>query len=443
MAKDEIAAIVLAAGKGRRMQSDLPKVLHPIAGVPMIGYVLANIDEIAPKSITVVVGPGMESVKKEVLSRNKNIKCVVQQQRKGTGDAVKKANHLKNFNGTVLILYGDTPFITSETMQAMVNTLNSNDGLALVVLGFTPNDTAEYGRMIVDNTGKLKEIKEYRDANEEQRAIELCNAGVMAVRGNLLFKMLAKLKTKNVKGEYYLTDLVSIAGNDGYSCGVIEANENEVMGVNSRDQLAYAEDLVQEYLRHEAMSNGATMTAPHTVYLQHDTYVGKDVMIEPNVIFGPKTAIGDGVHIKSFSYIEGAVIQSGAVIGPFARIRPGSDIGEGVRVGNFVEVKNSTLGKGSKASHLSYIGDTTVGNDANIGAGTITCNYDGKNKYRTEIGASAFIGSNTSLVAPVKIGKGAVIGAGSTIVKDVKANTTVINQMPQKELDKKSRKKGK
>lgn len=437
MTEKNIAAVILAAGKGLRMKSTKPKVLHEIAGIPMIKYVLSNVETLDPKEISVVIGPGMDAVKDEVDSWGEAIKCVVQKKQLGTGDAVKQVKHLKNFKGAVLVLFGDTPFIQEFTLKEMVDELLFEDHTAVVVLGFAAQDPAEYGRLIVDNAGKLRSIVEYKDADDEQRDIDLCNAGVMAIRGELLFKLLNKLDKKNAKGEYYLTDLVKIARKEGHQCSVIEAEENEVMGINTRDQLAYAEGIIQHYLRWGAMEGGATLMAPETVYLSHDTELGQDVIIHPNVVIGPGTKIGDGVEIKPFSHIEGAEIKAGSIIGPFARIRPGTTIDEDSRVGNFVEIKNSKLGADVKAGHLSYIGDTTIGSGANIGAGTITCNYDGKKKYNTDIGAGAFIGSNTSLIAPVKIGKNAVIGAGSTITRNVKQGTTVINEMPQKELKKK------
>ncbi len=442
MAKKDVAVVVLAAGKGVRMASSLPKVLHKIAGVSMLRYVFSNIAGIAPKKTVVVIGPGMKSVESEAKTLDKTAKCVIQKNQKGTGDAVATAKgELKGFKGNILILFGDTPFVTSDTMNYMLKMLESDRKPALVVLGFTPDDPAEYGRMIVDDEGNLLEIKEFKDASEEERQIELCNAGVMAVRGELLFDLLGKVKTNNAKGEYYLTDLVKIARKAKHTCIGAEAEAQEVMGINTRDQLADAEAIVQHYLRWEAMSGGATLIAPETVFLNHDTKIGRDVIIHPNVVFGHSVTIEDNVEIKPFTYIEGATIKSGAVIGPYARIRPGTVVGENARVGNFVEIKNSKLGKGAKASHLSYIGDTEVGDDANIGAGTITCNYDGKNKYKTRIGKNAFIGSNTSLIAPVTIGEGAIIGAGSTITKDVKKGAKVINVMPQKELGKGSKKK--
>lgn len=436
MVSKNIAVVILAAGKGTRMKSEMPKVMHKIAGYPMIKYVLANVSVLSPKSITVVVGPDMKPVEEAVRAWDKRIKCVVQKNRRGTGDAVKHAKNLVGFKGAVLVLYADTPFITPETMQFMIEQIYREQNNALVVLGFSPEDSAEYGRILLDEKGRLAEIVEYKDANEEQRKIELCNAGVMAIRGELLFDLLGKLKPNNAKKEYYLTDLVSIARDHGYYSQVVEVGEDEVMGINSRDQLAYAESLVQNSLRWDAMSGGATLIAPETVFLSHDTQIGQDVIIHPNVVIGSGVVIENNVEIKSFSHLEGVHIKSGASIGPFARIRPGTIIGEDSKIGNFVEIKNSDLSEGTKIGHLSYIGDTKIGKNANIGAGTVTCNYDGKNKFRTEIGDSAFIGSNTSLVAPVKIGKNALVGAGSTVTKDVKPNSRVINHMPQIELQK-------
>jgi bifunctional UDP-N-acetylglucosamine pyrophosphorylase/glucosamine-1-phosphate N-acetyltransferase len=439
MAKNNIAIVILAAGKGTRMKSSKPKVLHEIAGVPMITYVLSNVAGLKPDSISVVIGPDMKDVSDEVKDWDKNIKSVVQKDQNGTGDAVKQARHLKNFKGTVIVLFADTPFITEYTLAAMVDELNYDSKTALVVLGFTPEDAAEYGRLIVDNGGKLRAIKEFRDADEAQQQIQLCNAGVMAIRGDILFKMLEQLRPDNSKGELYLTDLVSIARKDGYQCSVIEADENEVMGINSRDQLSHAESVVQQYLRWDAMDGGATLIAPDTVYMCHDTRIGEDVTIHPNVVIGPGVTISDDVEIKSFTHIEGAFIEPGSVIGPYARLRPGTVIGEDSKVGNFVEVKNAVFGKGVKAGHLSYIGDTDIGDETNIGAGTVTCNYDGKKKHKTYIGKKAFIGSNSSLVAPIRVGDAATIGAGSTITKDVADKTTVVNDTPQKEIKKRKK----
>ena len=423
-----VAALVLAAGLGTRMKSNHPKVMHPLAGRPMVSHLLATIDALAPERVAVVVGPGMGEVAAVVSPRS----VCVQRERLGTGDAVKAGRaSLEDFTGPVLVLYGDTPLVSEATMRAAATACA--DGAAVVVVGFRPANGGAYGRLVTDDAGALLEIVEAKEASAAQLEIGLCNSGLMAISGQHLFGLLERLDTDNVKGEYYLTDIVAIARGDGLRTAVVEAGEAELMGINSRGELADAEAVVQGELRTRAMEGGATLIDPSTVWLAHDTVLGQDVTIHPNVVFGPGVTVGDDVEIKSFSHLEGASIAAGAVIGPFARLRPGAKIGGGARVGNFVEVKNATLEAGAKANHLSYIGDATVGAGANIGAGTITCNYDGFDKHETIIGANAFIGSNTALVAPVTIGDGAIVAAGSTIGRDVSADALAIERASQEE----------
>jgi len=428
MANTGLAAVILAAGMGTRMKSAMPKVLHPIAGRPMIHYVMASVEAISPERAVVVVGPGMEDVGRAV----DPVPTAVQRQRLGTADAVKAArDSLAGFTGTVLVLYGDTPLISSATLAGMVRSLRAEPGRAVVVLGFRPEDPAEYGRLVVGGEGDLRAIVEARDASEAELAIDLCNSGVMAIDGARLFELIDRVGNENAKGEYYLTDIIAVARDMGLGCGYIEAAEPELLGINSRGDLAVAEAVVQWILRDAAMAEGVTLVDPETVYFSYDTRIGRDVTIGPNVFFGPGVSIDDNVEIRPHCHLEGAEIGAGAVIGPFARLRPGTRIAPRVRVGNFVEIKNAVLDEGAKANHLSYIGDAHVGADANVGAGTITCNYDGFMKGHTEIGARAFIGSNTALVAPVTIGEGAIIGAGSVIAEDVESDALALTRAPQ------------
>jgi bifunctional UDP-N-acetylglucosamine pyrophosphorylase/glucosamine-1-phosphate N-acetyltransferase len=423
-----VAALILAAGLGTRMKSARPKVMHPLAGQPMVAHLLDTVGALALEWVTVVVGPGMEEVAAAVAPHS----VCVQPERLGTGDAVKAGRgELEGFAGSVLILYGDTPLLRAGTMRAAADACAG--GAAVVVVGFRPTDGQEYGRLVTDATGVLTKIVEAKDATPEQLEIGLCNSGLMAISGEHLFALLDQIGTDNAKGEYYLTDIVALAYGKGLETAVIVAEETELMGINSRGELAVAEVVAQTELRARAMASGATLVDPSSVWLAHDTVLGQDVTIHPNVVFGPGVTVGDDAEIKSFSHLEGATVAVGAVIGPFARLRPGADIGAGARVGNFVEVKNAALGEGAKANHLSYIGDATVGAEANIGAGTITCNYDGFDKHRTAIGANAFIGSNTALVAPVSIGDGAIVAAGSTIGRDVEADALAIERASQEE----------
>ena len=412
-----LAIVVLAAGKGTRMKSDTHKVLHPIAGRPMLEHLLASASALNPARQVVVAGHGREQLEKVLGSR---AAIAVQDPQHGTGHAVQQAEAaLAGFDGDVLILYGDVPFVRPETMRAMIERLHGDDTPAVVVLAFEPADPLQYGRVIAEQ-GRVTKMVEHKDATEAERACRLCNSGLMAVRGAELFGLLARVGNANAQGEYYLTDIVNIANADGRVCAVVVTDDaDEVAGINSRAELAEAEFRWQQRRRSRAMADGASLIAPETVWFSWDTEIGRDVTIEPNVVFGPGVRIADGVTIHAFSHLEGATVATGAELGPYARLRPGADIGEGAKVGNFVEIKKATLGKGAKANHLSYIGDAEVGAGANIGAGTITCNYDGYFKYKTVIGERAFVGSNSALIAPVRIGADAIVAAGSAVSRDV------------------------
>ena len=424
-----LSAIILAAGKGTRMKSDLHKVLHPIAGRPMLLHLIAAVAALKAERTVVVTGAGRAQVEAAVSPLG--IATAPQAEQLGTGHAVAQAEAaLAGFDGDVLILYGDVPLVTSATMQAMIDRLNADDAPAIVVLGFRPADAAAYGRVIATG-GIIDKMVEYKDATEAERAVDLCNSGLMAVRSADLFSLLARVGNDNAAGEYYLPDVVMLAAADGRRSAVIETAADEVAGVNSRGELAGVEASWQATRRAQAMADGATLIAPETVWFAHDTELGRDVTIEPNVFFGPGVSVGDGATIHAFSHIEGATIGAKAEVGPFARLRPGAVLGEKSKVGNFVEMKKATLGAGAKVSHLTYLGDAEVGADANIGAGTITCNYDGFFKYKTVIGAGAFIGSNSALVAPVTIGAGAIVGAGSVITADVGADALALVRPPQ------------
>jgi bifunctional UDP-N-acetylglucosamine pyrophosphorylase/glucosamine-1-phosphate N-acetyltransferase len=425
-----IAAIILAAGKGTRMKSDTHKVLHPLAGRPMLLHLIDSVDALDPARTIVVVGAGREQV--EAAVQPLGAETVQQAEQLGTGHAVRMAEDaLAGFEGDVLILYGDVPLVSTATMRRMLERLHGADAPAAVVLGFRPFDPGAYGRVIADGQGHIVKMVEFKDASAEERAETLCNSGLMAVGAKDLFALLAQVTNANAAGEYYLPDIVMLAAVAGRHSAVIEADAHEVTGVNSRGELAALEAEWQQARRARAMADGATLVAPETVWFAHDTKLGRDVLIEPNVFFGPGVEIADRVTIHGFSHIEGARIASGASVGPYARLRPGTVLGEGSKVGNFVEIKKAVLGKGAKANHLTYLGDADVGAGANIGAGTITCNYDGFFKYRTSIGEGAFIGSNSALVAPVAIGKDATVGAGSVVTQDVEAGALALARARQ------------
>ena len=432
MSERPLAAIVLAAGKGTRMRSDLHKVMHPIAGRPMLAHLLDTVDAFGPHRTVVVVGSGREQV--EPLVHGHGGVVVVQEPQLGTAHAVRQAEaELAGFDGDVLILYGDTPFVTEATMRRMRERLHAADAPAVVVVGSRPEDPKHYGRILARADGTIDKMVEYKDASEAERAVDLCNSGLMAVRSGELWPLLARVGSDNAAGEYYLPDIVMLAASDGRRSAVIEVDPQEVEGINSRAELARLEAAWQARRREQLMAQGVTMIAPETVWLAWDTNIGRDCLVEPNVFFGPGVTVGERARIRGFSHIEGATIAAGAEVGPFARLRSGAVLGEKAKVGNFVEVKQAVLGAGAKANHLSYLGDAEIGAGANIGAGTITCNYDGFFKYRTVIGEGAFIGSNSALVAPVTIGTGALVGAGSVIVRDVAADAVALGRGEQVE----------
>ena len=407
------------------MKSDLHKVLHPIAGHPMLLHLLDSVDALRPDRRVVVVGKRREQV--EAALSDRGVTIAVQAEQKGTGHAVQQAaDALAGYDGAVLVLYGDCPFVESTTLARMLSRLVEADEPAAVVLAANQADPAAYGRVIADADGRIAKMVEYKDATEEERAVTLCNSGMMAARAADLFRWLGEVGNDNAAGEYYLPDVVAIAAAEGRHSIVVEADPYETAGVNSRAELANLESHWQARRRATAMAAGATLIDPQSVWFAYDTKIGRDVTIEPHVFFGPRVSIGDATSIRGFSHIEGAQIANGCEIGPYARLRPGAVIEEGARIGNFVEVKNSRLRRGAKANHLTYLGDADVGEKANVGAGTITCNYDGFGKYRTVIGDGAFIGSNSALVAPVSIGDGAIVGAGSVITGDVEADALAV-----------------
>ncbi|HET9070228.1 MAG TPA: bifunctional UDP-N-acetylglucosamine diphosphorylase/glucosamine-1-phosphate N-acetyltransferase GlmU [Amaricoccus sp.] len=413
-----VAVILLAAGQGTRMNSDLPKVLHPLAGAPLVAHALATARAIEPERTILVTGHGAEAVAAAARGIDPEIRIVEQGEQLGTAHAVRQAlPELAGFEGDVVVLYGDTPLIRPETLEAMIAARAG--GAAVVVLGFEAADPGAYGRLVLDAEGGLAAIVEAREASPEELALGLCNSGLLAADAATLAELVAEVGNENAKGEYYLTDVVALARARGLGAAAITCPEAETLGVNSRADLAAAEAAFQARARAAAMANGATLTDPGSVFFALDTHVGRDVVIGPNVVFGPEVTVESGATILAFCHLEGCHISRGARIGPFARLRPGAEIAEEAHVGNFVEVKNAIVEEGAKANHLAYIGDAVVGRGANVGAGTIICNYDGVFKHRTEIGAGAFIGSNSALVAPVRIGARAVVAAGSVITTDV------------------------
>ena len=424
----QVSLIILAAGLGSRMNSDLPKVLHPLAGVPMLHHALNTARSLDPARIVVVTGYGSAAVSKAAQDFDEFTECVLQDPQLGTGHAVAQAAALlADAEGDAIVLYGDTPFVRPETLQAM---LAARARHAVVVLGFEPRDPALYGRLITQGSDLLR-ITEYKDATGTERALTLCNSGVICVDSKTLFRLVAKLGTNNAQGEYYLTDIVELARAEGLSTGFVTCDESETLGINTRQQLAAAEAQFQTKARAEALENGVTLTAPDTVYFALDTHIGRDATIGPNVIFGPAVTVESGAEIKGFCHLEGCHISRGASVGPFARLRPGAELAEDVHVGNFVEIKNAILDEGVKVGHLTYIGDAHIGEFTNIGAGSVTCNYDGVLKHRTTIGKRAFIGSNTMLVAPVSIGDNALTASGSVITEDVPPEALAIARARQ------------
>lgn len=413
----QATAVILAAGLGTRMKSTLPKTLHRLAGRSMLRHLLASCEPVFDR-IVVVLGPEMDAVRKEAAPHA----CVVQQERLGTAHAALQA--VEHFGtGHVAVLYADNPLIRTATLRRL---LEGHGAGGLSLLAFRPQDPAEYGRVIAGPDGLVERVVEYADATPAERAVPLCNAGVLCGAASDMTRWLRAVRADNAKGEYYLTDAVALAHAEGRPVGVVEAPADELAGVNSRGELARAEAVLQGWMREVAMAGGVTMVDPSSVFLAADTKLGTDVTIEPNVVFGPGVSVASAVTIRAFSHLEGVDIGPGCIIGPFARLRPGTKLEQDVHVGNFVEVKAATLAPGVKANHLSYIGDASVGAGTNIGAGTITCNYDGVNKHRTRIGAGVFIGSDTALVAPVSVGDGAIIGAGSVITDDVEPDALAL-----------------
>lgn len=424
----QVSLIVLAAGLGSRMNSDLPKVLHPLAGVPMLHHALTAGRSLDPARIVVVTGHGAAAVTNSAQAFDPACESVLQDPQLGTAHAVAQAAPLlAEAPGDAIVLYGDTPFVQPETLQLM---LDARANHAVVILGFTPADPARYGRLITQGDQLLK-ITEYKDATEAERAIPLCNSGVVAAEAKTLFRLVAKVGNHNASGEYYLTDIVELARAEGLSVGYVTCPEAETLGINSRPQLAAAEAAFQNRARAAALDNGVTLTAPDTVFFALDTHIGRDATLGPNIIFGPGVTVESGAEIKGFCHLEGCHISRGAQVGPFARLRPGAELAEDVHVGNFVEIKNSILDEGVKVGHLTYIGDTDIGEFTNIGAGTVTCNYDGVMKYRTTIGKRAFIGSSTMLVAPVRVGDDALTASGSVITQDVPAEALAMGRARQ------------
>ncbi len=420
-----IAAVILAAGQGTRMKSSRHKVLHPLAGQPMLFHLLDSLNAAGISRRVVIVGAVGEQVEAAVAGRG--VEIAWQREQLGTAHAALQAREtLSDHDGIVLVCFGDTPLLSADTVARLAARLAAEDQPAVAVLGFRPPHAAAYGRIIADDAGNIAKMVEYKDASADERAVDLCNSGVTAVHSRDVWALLDRVGNANAAGEYYLPDIVMLAIADGRGAVVIETGADEVAGINSRAELAAVEGAWQAKRRSQAMADGVTLVAPDTVFFAHDTKLGRDVTIEPNVVFGPGVTIADDVIIHAFSHLEGATVASKADVGPYARLRPGAALGEGSRVGNFVEVKNTTLGTGAKANHLTYLGDAIVGANVNIGAGTITCNYDGFFKYRTHIGEGAFIGSNSALVAPVKIGDGALVAAGSVVTRDVEADALVL-----------------
>ncbi len=413
-----VATVILAAGMGSRMQSDMPKVLHQIAGAPMLIHAMRTAAGIAVDKTVIITGHGAEQVAQIACAYDETVLIAHQDTQDGTGHAVQQAaSLLQDFTGDVIVLYGDTPFVQPETLQAMLD--KKAEGHGVVVLGFHTAAPARYGRLVTTDDGLLDAIVEYKDANEAQRSIDFCNSGVICADATLLFSLLDGIKNDNASGEYYLTDVVDLARTRGLTCAAIACDEAETMGINSRVDLAAAEVAFQAKARRDAMQNGVTLIAAETVWLAYDTIIGRDVIIEPNVVFGPDVTIENNATIRAFSHLEGCHVSKDAIVGPYARLRPGAELANGAKVGNFVEIKAAQIGEGAKVNHLSYIGDADIGDGANIGAGTITCNYDGVFKHKTEIGQRAFIGSNTMLVAPVRVGDDAMTASGSVITKNV------------------------
>jgi bifunctional UDP-N-acetylglucosamine pyrophosphorylase/glucosamine-1-phosphate N-acetyltransferase len=423
------AAIILAAGQGTRMKSAKAKVMHHVAGLPILGHVIAAARGAGAERIVVVLAPGAVDV--EAFAIQSEAETVIQERQLGTGHAAACALAvLKDFTGTLVVTYGDHPLFTATTFEASF-AAQARTGMAIVAF---QSKNISYGRVLTRSDGLLDRIVEYRDASEEERKVELCNAGILSADAQSFFRWAGALKNDNAQQEYYLTDVPAIAEREGIGCAIITVDESETMGVNSRAELVIAESAMQQRLRARALGAGASLIAPETVFLSHDTVLESDAQVGPYVVFGPGVTVRSGAEIRAFSHLEGAIVESGALVGPYARLRPGARIGENAHIGNFVEVKNARIEKGAKANHLAYLGDARVAAGANIGAGVITSNYDGYDKHHTDIGAGAFIGSNAALVAPVKIADGAYVGAGSVIAKETSKDSLALTRAEQKEF---------
>ena len=422
------SVIILAAGKGTRMKSDLPKVLHHLAGAPMLLHVMKSSATLEPERLVIIAGHGADAVGAVARDYSETAQVVLQSEQLGTGHAVSQAKSaLADCTGDVIVLYGDTPFVRPETLQALLAARKTAD---IVVLGFQAANAGRYGRLVMQGSA-VSRIVEYKDASEQERAITFCNSGVICAKADVLFSLLEAVGNDNASKEYYLTDIVQLANDRNLSVAAVHCDEAETMGINSRAELAQAEASFQSRTRMEMMALGVSLTAPETVYFAYDTVLGRDSQVEPNVVFGPGVTVENGARIRAFSHLEGCHISSGAVVGPYARLRPGTELAENVRIGNFVEIKNARIEDGAKVNHLSYIGDANIGEASNIGAGTVTCNYDGVGKHHTEIGASVFIGSNTMLVAPVTVGDAAMTASGSVITKNVEPGALAIARSEQ------------
>lgn len=422
------ALIILGAGMGTRMNSELPKVLHQIAGAPMLVHAMKSGGALDPAHTVIVAGHGADLVEAAAKAYDPDVTVAIQSEQLGTAHAVSQARSaLADFDGDALVLYGDTPFIRAETLAAMTAARLTHD---IVVLGFEAADAGRYGRLILKDD-QLDRIVEFKDATDAERGVNLCNSGVVAAKAATLFDLIDAVGNENAAGEYYLTDIISIARARGLSATVVRCDEAETLGINSRSELAQAEALFQANARQMAQEDGVTLVAPETVFFAHDTVVGRDTVIEQNVVFGPDVTIESCTTIRAFSHLEGCHVSRGSVVGPYARLRPGAELAENVKIGNFVEIKNAQIAAGAKVNHLSYIGDATIGARSNIGAGTITCNYDGVFKHHTTIGDDVFIGSNTMLVAPVTVGDAAMTGSGSVVTRDVPAGDLAVGRAKQ------------
>ncbi|MCI2398005.1 bifunctional UDP-N-acetylglucosamine diphosphorylase/glucosamine-1-phosphate N-acetyltransferase GlmU [Aliiroseovarius subalbicans] len=410
------ALIILAAGKGTRMESDLPKVMHELGGAPLFAHAWAHGRALDPERVVIVAGHGAELVEAAARDIDADVTVVVQEEQLGTAHAVAQARSaLEGFDGDAVVLYGDTPFTAAETLERLAAARDQAD---VVVLGFDTENAGRYGRLVMDGD-RLSRIVEFKDATDEERAISLCNSGVVAAKALTLFDLIDAVGNDNASGEYYLTDIVEVANTRGLSATAVSCAENETLGINNRAELVDAESLFQSNARASALENGVTLLAPETVFFSHDTVIGREAVVEPNVVFAPGVTVESGARIRAFSHLEGCHVSKGAIVGPYARLRPGAELANNAKIGNFVEIKNAQIGEGAKVNHLSYVGDASVGEAANLGAGTVTCNYDGVMKHHTHIGARAFIGSDTMLVAPVTVGDDAMTTTGAVITKDV------------------------